>query len=265
MMMSRKLPATIGGQFFLYGMNMVETIAAGMDNQISNARIQGFRRLVPALLLSAIAHLLLAQCLPDSVKAYEGTPPSDTPLTVSLQSAAPLMQVKIPRSAIPVPLKAAAVTSEPIIPDAVNLIADDQPAPQSPAALAGPSDIPSDQSSEPDAAALPLLDYFYQSREVDTPAKAVGDALLIYPREALRLGVSGEVDLKLFINESGKLVRSEVIRSHPPGIFEEAAVQAVNTMQFSPARRADRPVRSQRTVQITFDPNPAQDPRSATQ
>ena len=239
---------------------MAETLT-GIDDRILNARIEGFPRLVPALLLSAIAHLLLAQCLPDAVKAY-GAAPVVTPLTVSIQSATPLVQVKITRHAIPVSRNKAAVTQEYIAPEAVNLIANDKLVPQSTAALASPGEIP---TSEPDTPALPLLDYYYQSREVDTPAKAVGDALLIYPREALRLRLSGEVHLRLFINESGKLVRSEVIKADPAGIFEEAAVQAVNSMQFSPALRADRPVRSQRTVQITFDPNPSESPHSATQ
>src|SRR5258708_37083747 len=82
--------------------------------------------------------------------------------------------------------------------------------------------------------ALPLLDYYYTSREVDEPARAVGDALLVYPREALQLRVSGEVKLRLFIDEFGALVRSEVVSADPPGIFEEAALQALNGMRFSP-------------------------------
>ena len=235
--------------------------ATGIEDRIFDARIEGFRRLLPALVLSAIAHLLLAQWLPDAVKAY-GAPPVSTPLTVSIRSATPPVQVKIGRRAIPGSLNTAAATPERITPEAVNPIADDKLVPQSAAALADRSDSP---ASEPETPALPLLDYYYQSREVDTPAKAVGDALLIYPREALRLHLSGEVQLRLFIDESGKLMRSEVIKANPVGIFDEAAVQAVNTMQFSPARKADKPVRSQRSVVITFDPDPSEISSSVTQ
>ena len=236
--------------------------ATGIEDRILDARIEGFRRLLPALVLSAIAHLLLAQWLPDAVKAY-GAAPVGTPLTVSIQSATPPVQVKIARRAIPVSRNtAAAAIPESITPEAVNPIADHKLVPQATAAL---EDRNESSSSEPETPALPLLDYYYQSREVDTPAQAVGDALLIYPREALRLHLSGEVHLRLFIDESGKLIRSEVIKANPAGIFEEAAVQAVNTMQFSPARKADKPVRSQRSVLITFDPNPSEVSSSVSQ
>jgi protein TonB len=70
------------------------------------------------------------------------------------------------------------------------------------------------------------------------------------------LRVPGEVKVRLFIDEFGALVRSEVVSADPPGIFEEAALEALNGMRFSPARKGEQTVRSQRTVQITFDPDP---------
>jgi protein TonB len=105
-------------------------------------------------------------------------------------------------------------------------------------------------------AAVPLLDYYYASSEVDQPARAVGDGLLQYPREALRLRISGDVKLRLFIDVSGALNRAEVVSAAPPGIFEQAALEAVHSMRFSPASKDGHPVRSQRTVAITFDPDP---------
>ena len=211
------------------------------------AQIEGFGRLALALVLSAGAHVLLAQLLPQWVRPHEGAPSAvGVTLTVSLQPVSraryqdPILEQPAHKSAEP-PDRAARGEQAPLLP-----------------ALASepPRDASSDTPPHEDRPALPLLDYYYSSREVDEPAKAVGDALLVYPPEALQLRVSGEVKLRLFIDEFGALVRSEVLSADPPGIFEEAALQAVTGMQFSPARKGEQTVRSQRTVQITFDPDP---------
>ena len=226
------------------------------DTRHSSAPVGDFARLGLALVLSAGAHLLFAQLLPQSVKPYEGAASrAGSPLTVTLQSKAPSGA----KATVPMPPQLR--PDEPVDGAARR--------DETPPSLALVEKVPPDASSgvpsRADQTALPLLDYYYASREVDSPAQAVGDGLLVYPREALALRISGEVKLRLFIDESGNLVRYEVVSGDPPGIFEEAAAQAVGTMRFSPARKAQRPVRSQRTVQITFDPNPAEHSESATQ
>jgi protein TonB len=261
-----------------------------------SAQIEEFGRLALALVLSASAHLLLAQLLPQWVRPYEGAPsPAAVTLTVSLQPMPmPRVQPKAPVPVQPPPksgesvdgaahgeqasfLSAAALepphdASSGTPPHDETALLQPAPEPGEPAVRAASSgrqpSVSSDVAPERPGApfsdtlplevrpALPLLDYYYSSREVDEPAKAVGDALLVYPHEALRLRVPGEVKLRLFIDEFGMLVRSEVVNADPPGIFEEAALQAVGGMRFSPARKGEQTVRSQRTVQITFDPDP---------
>lgn len=230
----------------------------------SSPPIEDLGRLALALAVSAFAHVVLASLLPQSVEPYEGAPrASSITLTVSLQPAlveSPKVAGPVASTPPPAESNASAASSGPVAPS----LAPQEPAPQE----LVPQDLremPFDLAPTPDRPALPLLDYFYSSREVDSPAKAVGDALLVYPREALRLRVSGEVKLRLFIDESGALVRSEVVSADPPGIFEEAAAQAVRTMRFEPARKADQPVRSQRTVQISFDPHPEEHPASTSE
>ena len=214
------------------------SISIGMEH--STARVAAIRRLALAVVLSAGAHMLLAQLMPHLVKPYQNRVLFRNPaLTVTLRPAADL-RPKPPTPPLP---------KKPALGEVLGK--DPLPHPE-------PDTLRELPSTEPTAApALPLLDYFYTTREVDTAATAVGDALLVYPREALQLGVSGEVKLRLFIDETGALVRSEMVSADPPGIFEDAAGQAVTTMRFLPARIGDRPVRSQRTVLITFDPQPA--------
>lgn len=221
----------------------------------SGAPVDECGRLALALVLSAGIHLLLAQLLPQSAKPYDGDSPiAGVALTVTLQPMAPA------HSTAPV-----RVPHQPRHPEPMDTASPRNPAqmPWDRTPEAARDDIPPDMPSQAGQPALPLLNYYYTSREVDEPAKAVGDALLVYPREALQLRVSGAVKLRLFIDELGALVRSEVVSADPPGIFEEAAAQAVKTMRFSAARKGERTVRSQRTVQITFEPNPVEHPASA--
>lgn len=209
-------------------------------------QFEEFARLAVALILSAAAHLLLAQALPQSVGPHEGAQSArNFTLTVSLQPM-PRVRPKAP-AAVQLPPK----SGEPVD----GATPGDQPQ-LSMLAPEGPRDAVPDTPLHEVQPALPLLDYYYSSREVDEPAKAVGDALLVYPHEALQLRVPGEVKLRLFIDEFGTLVRSEVVSADPQGIFEEAALQALNGMRFSPARKGEQTVRSQRNVQITFDPDP---------
>ena len=217
------------------------------DMRPPEARFEEIGRLALALILSAGAHLLLAQVLPQSVRPYEDSQAAGivTSLTVSLQPRQ--------RSGLRAPVP---VRPTPKPDETVGAAGRGDQHPLSKLSPETPDDALPDTRLVEARPALPLLDYYYSSREVDEPAKAVGDALLTYPREALKLRVSGEVKLRLFIDEFGTLVRSEVVSAEPPGIFEEAALQALTGMRFSPARKGERAVRSQRSVQITFDPDP---------
>lgn len=231
-------------------MNTIPSTSGTGDTALQTGE---FGRLVLALVLSSGLHLLVAESLPQAVRPYGGaTPAAPFTLTVSLQP----VPLDPPKAAAPVSVPVPIPVSETLKSLSTGTAQSDQPA-----LSALPPDAPREALPESPAPellpALPLLDFYYTSREVDEPAKAMGDALLVYPPEALKLRVSGEVKIRLFIDEFGALVRSEVIEAAPPGIFEEAALQALGGMKFSPARKDDQPVRSQRTVQITFDPTPA--------
>lgn len=75
----------------------------------------------------------------------------------------------------------------------------------------------------------------------------------LYPPDALRERLTGSVGLELEIDESGRVVAAKIIQAAGHG-FDEAALAAVRTWTFEPARQNDVPVRS--TVQLTlpFEP-----------
>jgi len=56
------------------------------------------------------------------------------------------------------------------------------------------------------------------------------------------------------VNERGGIDKTVVVDSAPPGVFEEAALQAVTELAFSPALKNGIPVKNRKTIEVTFDP-----------
>jgi TonB family protein len=77
----------------------------------------------------------------------------------------------------------------------------------------------------------------------------------IYPADALRDRVAGTVGLEIVVDETGHVVDAKVVEPAGHG-FDEAALDAVKTWTFEPARQNDAPVRA--TIQLTlpFEPPP---------
>jgi len=64
----------------------------------------------------------------------------------------------------------------------------------------------------------------------------------LYPSMLREAGISGEVTLWVFVDESGKAAKSQVQKSSGYPAFDNAATQIVDQMQFSPAMNRDKPV-----------------------
>jgi TonB family protein len=91
------------------------------------------------------------------------------------------------------------------------------------------------------------------------PAAPAGDlrppALLtrteaVYPDEAKRLGLEGNVGLELVVAEDGRVADAKVTAAAGHG-FDEAALDAVRSFVFEPARQGGVPIRS--SVQFTYE------------
>lgn len=106
---------------------------------------------------------------------------------------------------------------------------------------------------EPQRFGLPL-DRYYTSRELDTRAEPLNQPPLIYPQAAYQARVRGKVTLRMLINERGGVDGITVLQAEPNGVFEAAALEAAQALAFSPAALAGRPVKSQKTLEVVFDP-----------
>lgn len=106
----------------------------------------------------------------------------------------------------------------------------------------------------PIAAGLPTPGHYYSARELQEVPHPVNDVLLRYPPNAYARGIAGEVTIRLLIDEAGAVDRASVVKAEPAGIFETAALDAARQLRFSPALRQGQPVKSEKTIAITFDP-----------
>ncbi len=71
---------------------------------------------------------------------------------------------------------------------------------------------------------------------VDQPPQPTRRTSPVYPPRARGKGVTGRVVLGLLIDDRGQVVRVKVLESSPPGVFEQAATEAVRAWRFQPAR-----------------------------
>lgn len=63
------------------------------------------------------------------------------------------------------------------------------------------------------------------------------------PRRAVAKGIEGYVLLNVLIDERGAVERVRVLEAKPPGLFEQAATDAIKQWQFDPATYQGQPVK----------------------
>lgn len=66
----------------------------------------------------------------------------------------------------------------------------------------------------------------------------------VYPESARLDGVEGRVIIEYVIDEQGIPVDLRIVESTPPGVFDQAARQAVSAWRYEPALRYGKPAPS---------------------
>ena len=59
----------------------------------------------------------------------------------------------------------------------------------------------------------------------------------IYPPQAQAQGVEGEVTVEYDVTDQGRVINAVVVKSEPGQVFDAAALNAVTSWKFTPARR----------------------------
>ena len=73
-----------------------------------------------------------------------------------------------------------------------------------------------------------------------------------YPELARKAGVEGKVILQIIVDQDGNVSEPRVIVAQPPGIFEEAALQAIMGWKFKPAKQRGLPISVLMGQQVDF-------------
>ena len=74
----------------------------------------------------------------------------------------------------------------------------------------------------------------------------------VYPPRCLRMGIEGTVRVKVLVGEDGRPQEVTIGKSSGESALDEAAMEAVRTWRFEPARRNGVPVRAWAIIPIEF-------------
>src|SRR3990172_1307727 len=75
---------------------------------------------------------------------------------------------------------------------------------------------------------------------------------LVYPEIARKAGVEGRVFVKVLIDQQGRVVDTQVIKSLGNNGCDEAAISAIKSVRWRPAKQRDRPVKVWVSIPVMF-------------
>ncbi len=73
-----------------------------------------------------------------------------------------------------------------------------------------------------------------------------------YPREALKRGQQGYVELHITVAPTGEVISAKVVDSSPPGVFESVALKAAFKARFEPATADGVPIETSGRYTVHF-------------
>jgi protein TonB len=102
--------------------------------------------------------------------------------------------------------------------------------------------------------AVPLAGVrYYRARELERRPEALNEVEIAYPEEAVRARMQGMMRLELFISDTGRLDKAVILDADPPGVFDQAVIDAVRALEFSPGVLGGRNVRSVKLIEIPLN------------
>lgn len=144
-------------------------------------------------------------------------------------------------------------------------VPDEQPATQSPVIVTAPQLVAVSQPAETVSAALASE----TANEIAGPPRAASPSTVssdlslacpvrtapVYPRSARRLGETGKVSLRVELDETGRVVSSDVAQTSGYARLDEAALAAVKSWRCQPAMRDGHALRivSIESFEFTLD------------
>lgn len=250
-------------------MTLVPHFPGSFDTRLRAASRRESRFFAVALVASIAIHVAAIAIAP-GVRPTETQPP--TPLEVALvrspvpepmkPRAAPKPPPPVTRAAPPPPQAARRKPAARPIPEKRPVLALPEPAPSAPSTFSAPQarvepvPAPSAQPAAP-APALAPAPPAPPAREVASIPPSFNAAYLRnapprYPLIARRNGVEGTVRLKVFVARDGRPAQVQLEQSSGSSALDNAALEAVKSWQFVPARRGQESIESWVLVPVVF-------------
>jgi len=124
------------------------------------------------------------------------------------------------------------------------------PTPRAPVGLGAASPDPALRRAAASASGIVAPPKYVPAEELDERPLIRTPVHPVFPHDAPV--ASGRVVLKLLINEAGAVDRTVAVQADPPGVFEQAAVDAFAAARFTPGRKDGLAVKSALKVELNF-------------
>jgi len=218
---------------------LLSTSAVEMPEAPSGA---AWQRLLLACLFSALLHLVLIGIpvnptggVPNVVSTIQARL---EPATEADLSASAVADAKVQSEASPAFSENAKAASEPKRPESK------------------PSEKPAAPpvSSPGSGIEVPVIrdPTYYPARQLDVYPQPVAMIQPKCPEPAIAQRLNGRVQLLVLIDEFGVVNEASVTEAQPPGMFDDAAVQAFRAARFVPAQKQGNHVKSRVLLRVNF-------------
>lgn len=104
-------------------------------------------------------------------------------------------------------------------------------------------------SKEISSLAPPII--YYKLSELDQKPSLIGE-IDNNPIELRKYSVGGHITIRLWINEDGNVIKTEIIKSELPEEFNKSALNTFQQAKFLPGLKNNRPVKSVAKVMIQY-------------
>lgn len=206
-------------------------------NPEANLKLK-YRKVFELALIAALVIMLLVFQL---LRAFElEATETETPdIEIQVEDIPPTEQVKLPppppRPAIPIPSENEDIPEDETIESTELDLSDIPPPPPAP---------------EDDGEMQIFVAY-------DEPPRPVGGFAAIqralkYPEIARKVGIEGRVIVQVLVSDKGEVVKTKILKSLGHSGLDEAAVDAIRSVKWKPAKQRDKPVAVWVSIPVIF-------------
>ena len=89
--------------------------------------------------------------------------------------------------------------------------------------------------------------------ELDSPPQPLLDITPEYPEGAFAQGLSGKVEVAVWVDETGRVENAMVVATTMADAFNRSALKAVHEMRFTPGMSGGKPVKSAIRAVIVYE------------